>query len=195
LCEMNWILYIFVGVLKYIVERRGWLWGIILIFFGISVYFALRPREVVYPENPFSDEYRRSQKYLLYASMQAPPDFSKIKGGLLCSHIAIVTEQDFPKFTKKLRQEFLEAISNDFFFHSFVVGGMNVRDIDEPLLKASRRLRMYGRPHIEIVIVAPSTIASDTEWILKEKGFIIRRIGNNLLNNSHNSDMERPSGW
>ncbi len=108
--------------------------------------------------------------YLIHAVSQAPPDFSRVKGGLLYSHIPILTEQDFSRFTNKLRQKLHNAARKDFLFHIIVVGRMDIRDIDEPLLKASDGLRMPDESNIEIVIVEPSMISDDTKKILEERG-------------------------
>ena len=189
---MNWIKYIFLAsIVRIVTQKKGRLWGAVIAVIVICVaalYVALRSREVDYPENPLSDEYRLNQKYLSYATRKEPPDFSEFKGGFFFSQIAIVKVEDFPGFTKKLRQELFKAVDNNFLFHSFTVGGMNIWDIDEPLLKASKRLRMYGRRNIEIVIVEPSTISSETQRILEKRGLKIRRIGNQLNNSSRHSE-------
>jgi len=105
------------------------------------------------------------------------PDFSNIRGGFLGSHLAIVDENDFPLLTKKLRYDLYRAARNDFFLYSFVLGGLNVRNIDQPLLEASKKLRNYRRGNIEIVIVAPSKISGDTKQILEKRGIKIRLVG------------------
>ena len=175
-----WIIDIFVRLFKFVLERKGWLWAAAVIICGvgfcIGAYVLFRPREVVYPKNPLSPDYQRNMNYLLRASGQAPADFSKIRGGFHGYHIPIVQEQDFPAFTNKLRQELYNAARKDFLYHRIVVGGMDVRDIDEPLLKASYGLRIAGRSNIEIVIVEPSMISDDTKKILEERGLRISRL-------------------
>ena len=108
--------------------------------------------------------------------MKTPPDFSKIRGGFLGSHLAIVDENAFPLLTKKLKYDLYRVARNDFFFHSFVLGGFNVRNIDQPLLEASNIFRMR-KLNIKIVIVAPSTISAETKSILEKKGIQIQLIG------------------
>jgi hypothetical protein len=108
--------------------------------------------------------------------MQAPGGFSNIRGSFLGSHLAIVDEQDFALLTKKLRYALLKAADDSFFFHSFVIGGMNVYNIDQPLLKAAKRLRISSRTDIEIVLVAPTTISAETKSVLEKRGLKIRLI-------------------
>ncbi len=173
---MYWILLIFGPLLRFVVNRKGWLWGTALIICGIGIYFALRPREVTYPENPLSPDYQRNMRYIIGAMLQAHPDLPKGWGSLLGSHLPIVDERDFPMLTKKLRYEFRKAANDDFSLHMFVLGGMDVRDIDQPLLKASKGLRMSGRSNIELIIVAPSTISNETKLILEKRGIKTRKI-------------------
>jgi hypothetical protein len=168
-------------LIDFIAEKKGWRWAIPMIICSIIIciviWLAVVPRDVAYPAHPLSPEYRKNMNYLSETGTRAPPDFSKISGGFLFSHIPIVSEQDFPKFTKKLRYELYNAARDDLFFYIIVVGGMDVRDIDQPLLRASKGLVMSGRRNIEIVIVAPSTISDGTKRLLEERGLTIRRIG------------------
>lgn len=188
----SWLVYPYLRLIEFIVQRKGLRWAIPLLICGIGIcigmWLILVPRDVAYPERPLSPAYRRNMSYLLNASRRAPTDFSKIRDGLLCSHIPMVSEQDFGLFTKKLRYELRRAASDDFLFHAIVVGGMNVRDIDQPLLDASKRLRVSGRRNIELVIVAPSTISEDTQHTLEKRGLRIRKIGNQSYNSSLKSD-------
>lgn len=190
----DWIIYLFVGLVRFVVDLRGWLWGmavtICAIVICIGAYVVFRSPDVVYPEDIFSVDYQRNMSYLASAVVQAPPDFPKIRGGILGAFIPIVKEQDFPRFGDKLRQELREAARSDFFFHIIVVGGMDVRAIDEPLLKASKRLYMLRQDNIEIVIVAPSTISDETKRILEKRGLRIRRIESQLLKDSAESGMK-----
>jgi len=162
-----------------VLDRKGWPWAIALIICGIviyaGIYFVFVPRDIDYPENP-SAEYQRNLHYLLDASMQAPRDFSNIRGAFLGSHLAIVDDRDFALLTKKLRYALLKAADDDFFFHSFVLGGMNVFDIDQTLLKATKRLCVSSRTNIEIVIVAPTTVSAGTKSVLEKRGLKIRLI-------------------
>jgi len=175
-----WIITIYRELIDFIVERKGWRWAIPVIVctigICIGIWLAVVPRDVAYPENPPPPEYWRNMNYLLDAATQSPPDFSEIRGGLGGSYIPIVSELDFPWFTKKLRYKLHDAARDDLLFYIIVVGGMDVRDIDQPLLKASKRLSMAGCRNIEIVIVDPSTISDDTKRTLEERGLRIRRI-------------------
>jgi Zn-finger nucleic acid-binding protein len=181
---ITWILTIYGQLIDFIVQRKGWRWAIPVIICSIVIciviWLGVVPRDVAYPENPLSLEYRRNMNYLLDAGMQSPPDLSKIIGSLGGSYIPIVSEQDFSWFTKKLRYELHKGAGDDLLFHIIVVGGMDVRDIDQPLVRASKGLVMSGRRNIEIVIVAPSTISDGTKRILEERGLTIRRIGSPL---------------
>lgn len=177
---MYWILLIFGPLFRYVIARKGWLWGIALIICGVGIYFAFRPHEVTYPVNPLSPDYQQNMKYIISATLQAPPDLPKDRGGFLGSHLPIVDERDFPRLTKKLKYEFRKAANDDFFFHRFVLGGINILDIDQPLLKASKWLRMSGRSNIEIIIVAPTTISNETKLILEKRGLIVHKIENQL---------------
>ena len=178
---MHWILYILIAAAWFVTYRKGRRWGIIVIICGIGIYLAinylLTPRNVAYPENPLSAEYRRNLNYLLNTSMQAPPDLSNISGGFLGSHLAIVDENDFPLLTKKLRYALYNAAHKNLLFHSFVLGGMNIRDIDQPLLAASKKLRNYRQGNIEIVLVAPTTVSAETKATLEKRGIKIRLVG------------------
>ena len=179
---VSWLVYPYLRLIEFIAQRKGRRWAIPVIACGIGIcigtWLVLVPRDIAYPENPLSAYYQQNMSYLLNAGMQAPTDFSKIGGALLRSHIPIMSEQDFPGFSKKLRYELRMAANDDFSFHVIVVGGMNVRDIDQPLLDASKRLRVSGGRNIELVIVAPSTISEDTQRILEKRGLQIRKIGN-----------------
>lgn len=191
---VSWLAYPYLRLIEFIVQRKGLRWAIPLLICGIGIYIGVWPisvpGDVVYPEHPLSPAYQQNMSYLLNASRRAPTDFSKISGGLLCSHIPIVSEEDFGLFAKKLRYELRMAASDDFLFHVIVVGGMNVRDIDQPLLDASKRLPVSGRRNMELVIVAPSMICEDTQRILEKRGLRIRKIGNQ----SYNSLLESDTG-
>ncbi len=189
---VSWLAYPYLRLLEFIVQRKGLRWAIPLIACGIGIcigfWLVLMPRDVAYPEHPLSPAYRRNMSYLVNAVMQAPRGFFNIRGALSLSHIPIVNEQDFGLFTKKLRYELRRAAGDDFFFYVIVIGGMEVRDIDQPLLDASKRLRVSGRRNTELVIVAPSTISEDTQRILEKRGLQIRKIGNQSYNSSLESD-------
>ena len=58
-----------------------------------------------------------------------------------------------------------------------VVGGMNVRNIDEPMLEAGKRFRAPRRPNVLITIVAPTTISAETKATLEKRGIKIRLVG------------------
>ena len=167
-------------MIRHVLDRKGWPWVIALIICCLviyaGVYYFFVPRDIDYPENPLSPEYERNLQYLLNARMQAPGGFSNIRGSFLGSHLAIVDEQDFALLTKKLRYALLKAADDSFFFHSFVIGGMNVYNIDQPLLKAAKRLRISSRTDIEIILVAPTTISAETKSVLEKRGLKIRLI-------------------
>ena len=171
-------------MIDFIVQRKGWRWAIPVIVctigICIGIWLVVVPRDVAYPENLLSPEYRRNMNYLSQAGMRAPPDFSKIRGGLLFSHIPIVSEEDFPKFTTKLRYELHNAARDDLLFYIIVVGGMDVGDIDQPLLRATRGLVITARRNIELVIVAPATISDQTRRTLEERGLRIRTVAGQL---------------
>jgi len=176
---MRWLLYILKATNRFVTDRKGRKWGIVVVVCCIGIYLVTRsfliPRYVAYPENPLSVEYQSNLNYIIKASMQTPPDFSKIRGSFLGSHLAIVDENDFPLLTKKLKYDLYRSVRDDFFFHSFVLGGLNVQNIDQPLLEACKRFRMRGS-NIKIVIVAPSTISAETKSILEKKGIQIQFI-------------------
>ncbi len=182
LSYVSWLVYPYVRLIKFLVERKGWRWAIPVLVCGIgiclSLWFFLVPRAVAYPEHPLSADYQRNMSYLVNAHAQAPPDFSGASRGLLCCHIPIVSEEDFPLLTRKLRYELREAANYAFLFRVIVIGGMEVRDIDQPLLDASKRLSVSGRRNIQIVIVAPSTISDETQLVLEKRGLRIRKIQN-----------------
>jgi hypothetical protein len=177
---MQWILYIFIAAARFVKDRKGRLWGMVVIISGIGIYLFInslsRPRNVAYPENPFSAEYRWNLNYIMKASMQSPPDFSNIRGGFLCSHLAIVDVNDFPLLIKKLRYDLYNANRNKLLFYSFVLGGLKVRNVDQPLLEASKKLSISGKSNVEIALVSPTTASSDTKEILEKKGIKLRLI-------------------
>lgn len=177
---MRWLLYILKTTNRFVTDRKGRKWGIVVVICCIGIYLVTRsfliPRDVAYPENPLSAEYQSNLNYIIKASMQTPPDFSEIRGGFLGSHLAIVDENDFPLLTKKLEYDLYRAARDDFFFHSFVLGGLSVRNIDQPLLEACKRFRMR-RSNVKIVIVAPSTISAETKSVLEKKGIQVQLIG------------------
>lgn len=144
----------------------------------LIVYFKTKKpeEEPISYVNTSSPEYQENMGYLLHALMEARPDFSEARSGWLAAHIPIVREQDFPWFAHTLRQELRDA-SGSSLYHSIVVGGMKVREIDEPVLEASKRFRARRKPNVEIVIVAPSTISAETKQILEKRGIEIRFVG------------------
>ena len=152
---------------------------IIICCIGIlAVYFSTRKaEEKINYVNTFSPEYQQNIKYLLDATLQARPDLPNGWFGYFCAHIPILQEQNFPWFTQRLKEEFRRAANYRSLYHMIVVGGMNVRDIDQPLLDASKKFRMRRRPNVEIVIVEPSTISSETKEILEKSGLKIRLVG------------------
>jgi hypothetical protein len=177
---MQWILFILLGAARFVKDRKGWLWGMVAIICGVGIYLFInslsRPRNVAYPENPFSAEYRWNLNYIMKASMQSPPDFTNVHGGFLGSHLAIVDENDFPLLTKKLRHDLFNANRNKFFFYSFVLGGINVRNIDQPLLEACKKLSISRRSNVEIALVSPTTASAETRAILEKKRIKLRFI-------------------
>jgi len=174
-------LYIFGTLIRYVAERKGWSWAVLLAIFLLGILIAagviMTPGDVDYPEGGQTSEYRRNMSYLLAAAKEEPPDFSNVKGGFFGSHLAIVSEQDFPQLAKKLRCDLTEATDDRFMFHSIVLGGMKVHNIDEPLLKAAKGLRNSSQANVELVIVEPSTISAETKAILEAGGLKVRLIG------------------
>ncbi len=177
---MRWILYIFADLVGYVADRKGRSWAVALIICGIGIcaafYLAVVPRDVAYPDAHRSREYQQELAYLMGALAESPPDFSGVRGGLYGSTIAVLNRNDFPLFTKKLRYHLHKAAADRFLFHVITVGGMEVRDIDKPLLDASKRLRLSDEGNIEIAIVAPSTISDRTRQILEKRGLRVRLI-------------------
>ena len=57
-----------------------------------------------------------------------------------------------------------------------MLGGLNVRDIDKPLLEACKGLSISGKSNVEIALVSPTTASIDTKEILKKKGIKLRFI-------------------
>ncbi|MBN2180755.1 MAG: hypothetical protein JW715_02485 [Sedimentisphaerales bacterium] len=139
--------------------------------------YKSREKEEFYPVNEFSPEYRENMGYLLDVVLKEKLDLPDGWTGYFGSHIPVVKKQDFPWFIKMLKKEFWQA-SGSALYHRIVVGGMNSLDIDRPLLEASERIRPSGRPNIEIVIVAPTTISGDTKQILEKRGLQITIIEN-----------------
>ena len=174
---MDFFLDLFAKVLRYVVDRKGWLWGAALIACALGGYLVLRPGEVQYPANLLSPEYQENMDYLIKTVQHQPPDLPKGASGIFGSHLAVVSERDFPLLTKKLRQEFRNASEDGLLFHLLVLGGKEVRDIVQPLLAASKEIHMPSHPGMKVVIVSPSTISDETERILKERGLSIQRIG------------------
>ena len=185
--KILWILYILIATAWIVAYKKGRQWGIIIFICGIGIYlpvkYLLTPRNVVYPENPLSAEYQLNLKYLIEASTQSPSDFSNIRGALFASSLAIVDGNDFPLLTKRLRYDFRKACRNKFFFHIFVLGGLNVRGIDQPLLEASKRLSISDKNNIRIVVVAPTTISDETKTTLEKRGIKIRLVSLTSTNN------------
>ena len=177
---MRWMLNIFAYLVRYVVGRKGWWWGIVVIICGVGIcvafYWTITPRDVTYPNARVAREYQQHLAYLMRALAESPPDFSGIRSGLYGSTIAVVEREDFPLFTRKLRYTLYKAAADPFVFHLITVGGMEVRDIDQALLDATKRLRMDNKPNIEIVIVAPSTISDQTKRVLEKKGLRVRLI-------------------
>lgn len=134
----------------HVANRKGRLWAIALVacFIGILIVAAavLIPRDVDYPEGGGTFAHQDTVHYLVSASMEAPSDLSNVKGGIFGSHLPIVSEKDFPQVAKKLRYDFHKAAAGSRLFHIIVIGGMNVRDIDEPLLEAARSLWNPAEP-------------------------------------------------
>ena len=156
-------------------NNLGWRLRLVLIVIVIAVVLLLKPGEVEYPAQPMSPDYQRNMRHLQAATMRRMPKLPDNMGGLYGMDLAIVSEDDFPLLTKKLRQVFHEA-SSHFLFHLITIGGQNVERIDEPLLEASEGLRRPKTPNIKLVIVAPSTISPDTERILLARGILVERI-------------------
>ncbi|MEJ2702186.1 MAG: hypothetical protein P8Z79_07060 [Sedimentisphaerales bacterium] len=171
---MRWIIYLFVDLVRHVLDRKGWRCAIPVIVVGIGMavlfYVVFTPRDVTYPKADRAGEYQEHMRYLMRASAESLPDLSGLRGGLLGTTIAIVSREDLPLFTKKLRYTLHKAAGDHFLFHVITVGGMTVRDIDQPLLDATKRLQLSGEPNIEIVIVAPSTISDQTKQTLEERG-------------------------
>ena len=134
-------------------------------------------REIAASVNEFSPEYNENMGYLFDVVLKKDLDLPDGWPGYFGSHIPVGKEQDFPWFNKKLKEAFREA-SGSLLYHRIVVGGMNALDIDQPLLEASERIRPSRRPNIEIVIVAPTRISSDTKQILEKRGLQITIVEN-----------------
>jgi hypothetical protein len=177
---MRWIIDIFVELVRYIMDRKGWRWAAPVIVVGIGMavafYLVVTPRDVTYPKADRAGEYQEHLRYLMRASAESPPDLSALRGGLFGTTIAVIDRQDFPLFTRKLRYTLYKAAGDHFLFHIITVGGMTVHDIDQPLLNATKRLRLSGKPNVEIVVVAPSTISEQTRQIIEERGLKVRLI-------------------
>ncbi len=178
---MRWIPYIFADLVRYVMDRKGRRWGIALIACDIGIcaafYLAVVPRDVAYPDARVAGQYQQQLAYLMSALAESPPHLPDGRGGFYGSTIAVLDRKDFPLFAKKLRYNLHKAAADRFLFHVVTVGGMEVRDIDQPLLDATERLRLSGRPNIEIVIVAPSAISDQTKQVLEKRGLKVRLVG------------------
>jgi hypothetical protein len=166
---------------RFAVTRKDSLLAIAIVVCCISilvVYFSTRKsRDDISYVNQFSPEYEQNMMYLLNASMERSHQLPKDWFGYFGAHIPIVQEQDLTWFTQRLRQELRHADNKRLLFHRIVVGGMRVRDIDQPMLDAGKGFRMRTRPNVEIIIVAPSTISAETRQVLEKKGLKIHLIG------------------
>jgi hypothetical protein len=179
-----WTVSIYERVMDLAVDKKGWQWkiagAICIIGLCIGIFVGIRagfpPPEVAHPHNPFSPVYQRNMSYLLDATKNALPRPSRGRGGWMGSYLVIVDRKDFPRAAAQLEQQLRGAVKNDFFSYQIVLGGMNVRHVDQVLLDATKPLRLSERCDVEIFIVAPSTISDETQEILKERGLRIRRI-------------------
>lgn len=145
----------------------------------LIVYFNLntkKSKENIPYINTFSPEYQQNMDYISNALIEASDKLPDGWSGYFGAHIPIVQEQDFPYFTQRLKKELRRASTYTSMFHLIVVGGMNVRDIDEPILEASKRFRAPRMPNVVIIIVAPSTISNETKTALEKKGIGIRLV-------------------
>ena len=163
--------------------RKDTLISIAIIFccIGLTTTYVYtkktKEREIANSVNEFSPEYSEHKSYLLEVVLKKHLDLPGGWFGYFGSHIPVGKEQDFPWFTQKLKKAFREAAGSRL-YHRIVVGGMNGLDIDLPLLEASKRIRPSRRPNIEIVIVAPTKISSDTKQILEKRGLKITIVEN-----------------
>lgn len=127
---------------KYVANRKGWWWGTAVIVCGVGIcaafYLTVTPRDVTYPDTRKVLEYQKHLTYLMSALTESPPDFSGARGGIYGSTIAVVDREDFPLFTKKLRYALFKAAADTYLFHVITVCGMDVCDIDQPLLDATK---------------------------------------------------------
>ena len=136
-----------------------------------------KEKEIYYPVNEVSPEYRENMDYLLQASMQNHPTNPKINmRGLFCAHVPVAHEREFPWLIKKLKEEFYYPPRS--VFHRIVVGGKTSLDIDQPLLEVSKKVRSSILSNTEIVIVTPVKISSDTKEILEKRGLQITIVEN-----------------
>ena len=164
------------GLLRYVVDRKGWLWGGALVLVVVGLGYIFWPREVQYPKDPMLPAYRGTTMYLVNATTREMPKFPKDVHGIAGAYIPVVSYKDFPLLTKKLRQEF-RAAERDGLFHSIVLGSRAVRSLDQPLLRASKGLHPAKQANLQVVIVTPSTVSAETEQTLRERGVLVQRIG------------------
>ena len=124
-----------------------------------------------------SPDYQKNMTYITNASLEATDKLPDGWFGYFGAHIPIMQEQDLTWLTKRLRKELRHAATYSSMFHIIVVGGMNVRNIDEPMLEAGKRFRAPRRPNVLITIVAPTTISTETKATLEKRGIKIRLVG------------------
>jgi hypothetical protein len=166
------------------VSRKDSLWAICIIVCCACLLIAFshagKPQEDnsnIHHVSMFSPEWDSNMKYLSNAVLEASLDLPK--GWLIyfSSKIPIIEDKDFPWLAQRLKQELLRAARNRSRYHIIIIGGINVQDIDEPILKASEKIRIRIRKNVSIVIVAPSTISAETKSILEKRGIRIQLIG------------------
>jgi hypothetical protein len=143
---------------------RKRLFGFLAILILICVLILRLPYHIAYPEGSLTPEHQKNYDFLKEATRDRISELPGGTGELYVCYLPITGDSDFPQLTRKLRQLF-ESSRNQV----IVLGGMDVHDIDRPILKAAKRL-----PEIEglwtcLWIVSPSKISSATENTLREK--------------------------
>ncbi|MFC1760766.1 hypothetical protein ACFL6U_01645 [Planctomycetota bacterium] len=164
---------IFTGPVEFIALAfdRKVLLGVLAILLLVILFVFLHPYDVDYPKGAMTPEHQGNLNFLLEATQDRMPDLPDGLGGLSGSYLPIVDENDFPQLTKKLRQLF-ESSQNQF----IVLGGMDVFNVDQPILKATKGLPQIKQSWIFLRIVSPSKISSTTEAILKEKNIKVELL-------------------
>ncbi len=162
--------------------RKDTLISIAIIFCCVGITAAIvytkksKEKEIYYPLDESSPEYSENMSYLLHAGMRNHPTNPRINmRGFMCGHVPVAHEREFPWFKKKLKEEFYYTSS---LFHRIIVGGKTTLYIDRPLLEVTKKVSSYRLSNIEIAIVAPVRISSDTKEILEKRGLQITIVEN-----------------